>query len=180
MAHEAEMVTGTNGDLPTDVIERAVTDLIAAADKTRAERDALKARLDALTDQLGRYDKAVKALTAPKRDMQAITAKRLATMNAKKPRARTSEPGVANAASGYPSVSSDRQQKVLDALIAIGEPVGVQQLAASGDFNKSTVQNALAHLRARNLVRWAGKKGSGHLYAPYADSATATDNEGAD
>ena len=181
MAHEAVMgSTGTNGDLPTDVIERAVTDLMHAAEETRAKRDTLKGELDSLNDQLSRYDRAVKALTAPKRDTAAISEKRLATMAAKKRGPKTSEPGVANAAQGYPVVSSERQQKVLDALIAIGEPVGVQQLAEAGDFNKSTVQNALAHLRARNLVRWAGKKGSGHLYAPYADSAASTDSEGTD
>ena len=45
MAHEAEMLTGINGDLPTDVIERAVTDLIRASENTRAKRDAVKAEL---------------------------------------------------------------------------------------------------------------------------------------
>lgn len=169
MQEHTGTVTDTNGDLPTDVIERAVTDLVKAADETRAKRDAVKAELDNLTDQLGRYDRAVKALTAPKRDTAAINEKRLATIAAKKRGPRTSEPGVANAAQGYPTVSSQRQQLVLDALVAIGHPVSPRELSETGGFNNSTVQNSLAHLRARGLVRWAGKKGSGHLYAPWAD-----------
>ena len=173
MQERTGTVTDTNGDLPTDVIERAVTDLVKAADETRAKRDALKAELDNLTDQLGRYDRAVKALTAPKRDMAAITQKRIATMAAKKRGPRTTEPGVSNAAEGYPTVSSQKQQTVLDALVAIGHPVSPRELAEAGGFNSSTTQNSLAHLRARGLVRWAGKKGSGHLYAPWNDG----DNE---
>lgn len=184
MAHEATTgLTELNGDLPTDVIERAVTDLIAAAEETRAKRDALRAQLENLNDQLSRYDKAVKALTAPKRDTAAINEKRLATMAAKTRAAKrsrgTSEPGVGNAAQGYPVVSSGRQQVVLDALVAIGHPASVTEITTKGGFNKSTAQNALAHLRARGLVRWAGKKGSGHLYAAYPDG-TAEHAEVAD
>ena len=108
--------------------------------------------------------------------MEAITQKRLATMEAKTRAAKrnrgTGEPGVSNAAQGYPAVSSQRQQVVLDALVAVGKPASVTEITTEGGFNKSTAQNALAHLRARGLVRWAGKKGSGHLYAPY-DEATA-------
>ena len=170
-----------NGDLPLDTIERAVTDLIAAATKLHEQEDELRVKLAALREQRIRLDRAVSALTAPKVDKSASEQ---AAVKGKRGPYKTGggqrnqfDPTVTRAAKGYPSVSEAKQLVVLDALKAVGRPVGPGELSRESGLNKSTVSNGLAHLRARGLVRWAGGSGTGgHLYAPWNEGDTEDDS----
>lgn len=171
-----------NGDLPIDTIERAVTDLIAAATKLHEQEDDLKAKLNALREQRTRLDRAVTALTAPKVDKaaseQAAVKRKRGPYNTTGKSRNQFDPTITQAAKGYPSVSEEKQLVVLEALKAVGRPVGPGDLAKESGLNKSTVANGLAHLRARQLVRWAGGSGQGrgHLYAPWNEGDTEDDS----
>jgi predicted transcriptional regulator len=158
-----------NGDMPPDHVAASVAYLIEQSrdlrerrDALRAERQAIKDQLDAVGVELARYDKAVRALTGvPQNAPRAQTEQ-------KKVKAHKQAQGthpIANAMKGYPGVSEAKQSEVYTALQSIGRPIGVSEFAQESGLNKSMVSNALAHLRARGLVRWAGAKGSGHLYA---------------
>ena len=114
---------GTNGDLPLDHIEEAVTTLIAASAELREYRDNLKVALDTANDRLVRYDRAISALTKPKPEPKADRAKtEQRTVKQGKLRRGAGDPSVTSAAEGYPGVSDDRQQKVLSIIQVIRSP----------------------------------------------------------
>jgi hypothetical protein len=170
-----------NGDLPLDAIERAVSDLISAVTPLHAREDKLKAELAAVREQRSRIDRALNALTAPKVDRSA--SEQAAVKKTRGPGKKSGprnqfDPAVTQAAKGYPSVSEAKQLVVLDALKAVGRPVGPGELSKESGLNKSTVSNGLAHLRARGLVRWAGGSGQGrgHLYAPWNEGEVEDDS----
>lgn len=172
--------TARNGELPADDIDVAVSTLINASAALREHRDTLKAALDAANERLTRYDRAITALTAPKRDRSHTERGTVKQRRLK----GSQEPGVNNAAKGYPIVSAERQQVVLDALAAVGEPISPSDLADRIGVARSSAQAALAHLRARGLVRQAGVNGRKRLYAVWtedtvgdADTDTDTDTD---
>jgi CRP-like cAMP-binding protein len=164
---QQSLTATNNGDLPRDLIERTTADLISAADALRHEEEQLRAQLDGIRAQRTRLDKAVTALTAAPTERKAVKAKG-------KRGATRGDAAVTRAADGYPGVSESYQQVVFEALKAIDKPVGPQELAASAGLARSSVGNALAHLRARGLVRWAGKSGAGggHHYALWLEGDT--------
>lgn len=168
-----------NGDLPTDDIDLAVSNLVSASAHLRERKEALRQELASVSDRLSRYDSAITALTrerkpAPPRaegertKVKQARGKRVAhNRNAADPEA--------SAASGYPAVSVERQDKVLAVVKAIGHPAKLQEILnhPKYDLAQYTAGNALAHLRARGLIRYAGKTGNAALYAPFD-----TDTEG--
>ena len=163
----------SNGDMAPDHIAASVAYLIEQSRELRQERDQIRRARDVLSDQLkgvgvelGKYDKAIKSLTGvPQKAPRAQSEQK----KVKAARKGAGDRNITNAREGYPGVSEHKQQQVYDALRAIGRPVGVTELTEEGNLPKSLTSNALAHLRARGLVRWAGSKGSGHLYAIYGD-----------
>lgn len=169
MSHEATLVTGTNGDLPTDIIEESVVKLVAAADQARARRDALKAEYDSANDLCTRLDKAVKALTAPKpepKDRSLTEHKKV-----KKAKGQDAHPDFAP---GQPRVAVEKQGIILDALKSMNRSAGSKEIGEATGLSRQTVTSGLAHLRHRGLIRYAGKKpgvGAGNMWAAF-DSDT--------
>ena len=182
MSHEAIRVTGTNGDLPTDIIEESVVRLVTAADQARSRRDAIKAEYDAASELCTRLDKAVKALTAPKAEH-----KDRSHAEHKKVKQAKSGPPDANFAPGQPRVALARQDVILQALKTLDHAAGSKEIGEASGLSRQTVTSGLAHLRHRGLIRYAGKKpgvGAGNLWAPFDTDteaeATDTETEGAE
>jgi hypothetical protein len=167
MSEVAHSLGTANGDLPLDHLERTITELINTATALREREDVIRAELDKVREQRMRLDKAVNALTAPKPEPKP--------KGKPGPKLRADrQPGfvgdaITNAATGYPGVSEHKQAEVLRLLKTFDRPVSPRDITEHPEYNmaKSTTQNALAHLRARGLVRWAGKRGPGHLYAAF-------------
>ena len=163
---------GTNGDLPVDHIDEAVTTLIAASAELREYRDNLKVALDTANDRLVRYDRAISALTKPKPEPKDRAKAEQQKVKQGKLRRGAGDPSVTSAAEGYPSVSDDRQQKVLSIIKSFDHPVQTRDIMEHPDYDlaNSTAQNALAHLRARGLIRFAGKGPRGvNRYAAFPE-----------
>jgi hypothetical protein len=160
---EAEPDATVNGTSPS--LGAAIAALTEHANMLRAEEDSLRAALDAVREQRGRLDRAVAALTAPKRERTQPTRGKVG-----------SRPSQAD--TRYPAVGEAKQAAVLAALKTFDRPVPVSDLRdmPNLDMAGSTIGNALAHLRARGLVRWAGKtKGGGHTYAAFEDGSEGED-----
>jgi hypothetical protein len=174
-----------NGDMPPDHVAASVAFIIEQSRGLREKRDTLRAQRQAIADELavvaqelGRYDKAIKALTGV-----PMKAGRAQSEQKKVKAARTLSPkdgdrAITNARDGYPAVSEAKQQEVYNALKSLGRPASVGDLVAETEVARSLAGNALAHLRARGLVRWAGKQqgSSGHLYAIYEDGDTEVED----
>lgn len=169
--HAPSLSVATNGDLPLDAIEHAVSELITAADVLRRQEDGLRTELEKVRMQRQRLDRAVATLTGEPKVTKAKPKGKARGPYNKSP--RTNGDGITNAAEGYPTVSEEKQSKVLAILESFGRPVKPGEITGHPDFDmaKSTTQNALAHLRARGLVRWAGSSGAGggHLYAVWGE-----------
>jgi hypothetical protein len=165
--------SGSNGDMPLDAIESARVTLTKAAANAAEQRDALKEAYDEAQALVARYERALRGLEPPAPKVPKAKAQRAATEQQKVRDARrgpNGDPSITQAASGYPAVSEAKQEQVLAVLRSMGEPgpVGAIVEAGAGEVSKGTVSSALAHLRARGLVRWSGKaQGGGHKYAPY-------------
>lgn len=174
---------GSNGDLPLDAIESARVTLTKAAAEAAEYRDRMKAAYDEAQSAVSRFERALKGLEPPapkapkvpraQSEQDKVKANRRGSYNT------GGDKAITQAASGYPTVSDEKQQQVLAVLRRIGEPAAVKAIvdAGQGEVTKSTVSNGLAHLRARGLVRWSGKAmGGGHKYAPF-DWEPGTDDE---
>lgn len=170
---------GTNGDLPADHIDEAVTTLLTASSELREYRDNLKLALDTANDRLGRYDKAISALTKPKPEPKDRAKTEQRKVKLGKQRKGAGDPSVTQAAEGYPSVSDERQQKVLSVLRSFDHPVRMNELRSHPDFDlaDSTASNALAHLRARGLIRLGAKAGNANTYAAYPEHGDTEGDE---
>jgi CRP-like cAMP-binding protein len=155
LGHQA---SGNNGGLPADDLDGAVHTLMTASADLRRRHHELTAELAQVKDRLGRYDSAIRALTRetkpgrPRAEAEQETVKRT--------RRRKADPN-STAAEGYPAVSVERQDVILNALRAMPHPVSPSELADSLGMARSSVQNGLGHLRARGLIRWAGKGARG-------------------
>lgn len=154
-------VNNRNGDSPIDLTE-VIASLTRASDIVRTHRDNLAESLAEANAELSRYARALTALTdTPKREPVSVS-------RSTRRRRQAREPGISDASPGYSPVSSARQQRVLEALKAAGVAISAKDLATRSGITKTTVQNALPHLRARQLVRLAGTTESGsYLYATY-------------
>jgi hypothetical protein len=164
-----------DSELDSD-IEQAIADLVQAADTLRYREEQLRADLDRIRARRVRLDKAVSALTAPAPDRSVTERKTVKRKHTQ----RDTNFAVTHAAPNYPSVSESKQARVLEILTKIGRPAKPTEINGHPDFDmsRSTTQNALAHLRARGLVRWAGSSGnSGHLYAPFDNGGPEDDTE---
>ena len=157
---------GDNGDLPADDLDTAVTFLLTASAELREWRDNMKAALAEADYRLSRYDSAIKDLTKPKPEPKP--------KSSPKPKPRRQYTSHANpentAAEGYPGVSVERQDKVLAIIKTFDRPVQVGDVKKHPDYDMSegTASNSIAHLRARGLIRLAGKGLRGAaLYAPF-------------
>jgi hypothetical protein len=151
--------TGSNGDLPTDEVDEAVTVLVKAADAARAEYDALKAQLAVVSERVSRYDRAVRALTE---DRSKYGNKKPGP----KPKSQLKNKGNADYAPGQPMVGQERLDAVLAAMQAIGHPAGTAEVSKATGFPRQTIAASFAHLRHRGLARRAGTTDrGGHLYA---------------
>jgi hypothetical protein len=158
-----------NGDLPLDHLERTITELVTTATALREREDVIRAELDKVKEQRQRIDRAVNALTAPKPEPKQYKSRKPGPKRADRQPGFVGDP-VTNAAPNYPGVSEVKQDEVLRLLKSFGRPVAPRDIIEHPEYNmaKSTTQNALAHLRARGLVRWAGKsQGGGHKYAAF-------------
>lgn len=178
--HATETATGLNGDLPSDLIEQTVTNLIAAADQARAKRDVLKEAYDEANDLCTRLDRAVRDLTAPKKEYKPRSAaehKKVRGAKGGTPKTQYDDP---NFAPGQPKVSLERQEQILEALKEMHTTAGSRELADATGQSRQTVTSALAHLRHRGLIRFAGKKtgmGGGFLWAPWDGEGDPEDAE---
>lgn len=170
--HHGTSGSNGNGDMPLDAIEAARVGLTAAMAEAVEYRDRMKAAYDEAQSLVTRYERGLRGLEppAPKAPKVPRAEREQAKVKANRPRGTHGDPAVSQAASGYPAVGEAKQTQVLEVIRRMGAPGAVSAIveAGNGEVSKSTVSNALPHLRARGLVRWAGKaQGGGHTYALY-------------
>jgi hypothetical protein len=162
-----------NGEAPINRIEQSVMFLMAQSSDLRERKEALSTELREVSDQLSQFDSAIRSLTREKKSYKSKAKAKAEQVKVKAARKGSGDPKVTQAAEGYPTVSEEKQSMVYDVLVSMGEPAVPSEIVAAGNLNKSTVQNGLAHLRARGLVRWAGRgKTGGHRYAPWNEGDT--------
>ena len=155
-------MSNANGNPPLAV--HAIEVLIAAAEEARAQRDTFKAAYDEANELCTRLDRAVQALTG--------------TPKAKRKRARME--GDTLHAPGQPKVSMSKQDEVLAALESLDHPAGAREIGELIGMKRPTVTSALAHLRHRGLIRFAGKIGTANTFTAWEDiraEAEVTDTD---
>ena len=141
-------MSNTNGN--PSLATTAVRALMAAAEEARAQRDTFKAAYDDANGLCTRLDRAVQVLTgAPK---------------AKRKRAVK---GDTDHAPGQPKVSMSKQDEVLAALESLDHPAGAREIGELIHMKRPTVTSALAHLRHRGLIRFAGKIGTANTFTAW-------------
>lgn len=171
--HPGTSGSNGNGDLPLDAIEEARVTLTKAAAEAAEYRDRMKAAYDEAQTAVSRFERALRGLeppAPPKPKVPRGETERAKVKARRGPYSTNGDPAVTQAATGYPSVGEAKQEQVLAVIRRMGRPgaVGAIVTAGNGEVSKATVANALAHLRARGLVRWAGKaQGGGHTYGLY-------------
>lgn len=141
-------MSNANGNSP--LATQAVDTLTAALTEAQSQLATAKVAYAEASDLCLRLDRALQALTG--------------TPKAKRKRVVK---GDTDHAPGQPKVSMSKQDEVLAALESLDHPAGAREIGELIGMKRPTVTSALAHLRHRGLVRFAGKIGTANTFTAW-------------